>query len=125
MKPKPQPRDEFELFQAHFDQILNRDHAWVQLADKIDWHRFDAALADSYSEAQARGLLPGGAAPDRARSFNVFPEQSCVPVPEPPVSTGAEKGGRTPLDVARDESRGPGADPWLGLHGIRSCIARF
>lgn len=50
MKPKPQSRDDFELFQAHFDQILNRDHALVQLADKIDWSRFDAALADSYSE---------------------------------------------------------------------------
>ena len=50
MRPKPQRRDEFELFQAHFDQILNREHALVQLADKIDWSRFDAAMADSYSE---------------------------------------------------------------------------
>jgi IS5 family transposase len=50
MKPKPQPRDVFELFQAHFDQILNLDHALLQLARKIDWSRFDAAFADSYSE---------------------------------------------------------------------------
>ena len=50
MKPKPQPRDAFELFQAHFDQILNLDHALIQLASKIDWSRFDAAFADSYSE---------------------------------------------------------------------------
>ena len=50
MKPKPQPRDDFELFQAHFDQILNHDHALVQLADKIDWSRFDTAFADSYSQ---------------------------------------------------------------------------
>ena len=50
MKPKPQPRDEFELFQSHFDQILNRKHELVQLADRIDWSRFDVAFADSYSQ---------------------------------------------------------------------------
>ena len=50
MKPKPQRRDDFELFQAHFDQILNRDHVLVQPADKIDWSRFDVAFSDSYSE---------------------------------------------------------------------------
>ncbi len=50
MKPKPQPRDDFELFQAHFDQILNHDHELIQMARKIDWSRFDAAFADSYSE---------------------------------------------------------------------------
>ena len=50
MKPKPQSRDVFELFQAHFDQILNPDHALIQLARKMDWSRFDVAFADSYSE---------------------------------------------------------------------------
>jgi IS5 family transposase len=50
MKPKPQPRDAFQLFQAHFDQILNPDHALLQLARKTDWSRFDVAFADSYSE---------------------------------------------------------------------------
>jgi IS5 family transposase len=50
MKPKPQPCDEFELFQAHFHQILNLDHELVQLAQKIDWSRFEAAFVDTYSE---------------------------------------------------------------------------
>lgn len=50
MKPKPQPRGAFELFQAHFDQMLNPNHELIQLAKKIDWARFDAAFADSYSE---------------------------------------------------------------------------
>ena len=50
MKPKPQSRDNFELFQAHFDQILNLDHELLQLARKIDWSRFDVAFADSYCE---------------------------------------------------------------------------
>jgi IS5 family transposase len=50
MKPKPQPRDDFELFQAHFNQILNPNHELVQLAQKIDWLRFDAAFADTYCE---------------------------------------------------------------------------
>jgi len=48
MKPKPQSCDTFELFQAHFDQILNPDHELVQLACQIDWPRFDAAFADTY-----------------------------------------------------------------------------
>jgi IS5 family transposase len=64
MKPKPQPRDTFELFQAHFDQILNPQHELIQLARKIDWSRFDAAFADSYSEdmgapAKAMRLMVG------------------------------------------------------------------
>ena len=50
MHPKPQPRDAFELFQAHFDQLLNPAHELVQLARKIDWSRFDVAFADSYRE---------------------------------------------------------------------------
>lgn len=49
MKPKTQPTDVFQLFQFHLRQILNAEHALVQLADKIDWPRFDAAFADSYS----------------------------------------------------------------------------
>ena len=50
MQPKPQPADAFQLFRAHFKQILNLEHPLVQLADQIDWPRFDAAFADSYSE---------------------------------------------------------------------------
>ncbi len=49
MKPKTQATDAFQLFQAHFKQILNFEHPLIQLADKIDWPRFDAAFADSYS----------------------------------------------------------------------------
>ncbi len=49
MKPRPRPKfDQRDLFQAHFDQILNPDHALVVLADQIDWQRFDEALADCY-----------------------------------------------------------------------------
>lgn len=64
MKPKPQKRDAFELFQAHFDQILNPDHELLLLARKIDWSRFDVAFADSYSEdmgapAKATRLMVG------------------------------------------------------------------
>ena len=48
MKPKPQPRDAFELFQAHFDQMLNPNHELVLLAQKIDWSGLEAAFVDSY-----------------------------------------------------------------------------
>ncbi|NOX59426.1 MAG: IS5 family transposase, partial [Planctomycetes bacterium] len=50
MQPKSQDATAFELFQAHFDQILNTEHPLIQLGDRIDWARFDAAFADSYSE---------------------------------------------------------------------------
>jgi len=49
MQPKPQNRDAFELFQSHFDQLLNPAHELVQLAQKIDWARFEAAFAGGYS----------------------------------------------------------------------------
>lgn len=64
MKPKPQPRDAFSLFQAHFRQILDPEHPLLQLADAIDWGRFDAAFADCYREdlgapAKATRLMVG------------------------------------------------------------------
>jgi IS5 family transposase len=64
MKPKPQPRDAFELFQAHFDQLLNPQHELVQLAKKIDWNRFDMAFTACYTEdmgapAKATRLMVG------------------------------------------------------------------
>ena len=56
MPPKPLKRDAFELFQAHFDQLLNPAHKLPQLARRlalnfegIDWGRFEAALAGGYS----------------------------------------------------------------------------
>lgn len=50
MKPKPRPESsQLELFQAQFDQLLNPNHPLCILARKIDWNRFDLALADCYS----------------------------------------------------------------------------
>ncbi len=48
MKPRPQRRDAFELFQSHFDQMLDPDHELVLLANKIDWAGLDAAFVDCY-----------------------------------------------------------------------------
>ena len=48
MPPKPQHRDAFELFQSHFDQLHNPAHELVQLAQKIDWDRFEAAFAGGH-----------------------------------------------------------------------------
>ena len=64
MQPKPQKRDAFELFQSHFDQLLNPAHELVQLARKIDWGRFEAAFAGGYSPdmgapAKATRLMVG------------------------------------------------------------------
>lgn len=65
MKPKPQPKSsQLDLFQAQFEQLLNHDHPLYVLANRIDWQRFDAALAECYSEdlgapAKAIRLLVG------------------------------------------------------------------
>ena len=64
MQPKPQDRDAFELFQSHFDQLLNPAHELVQLAQKIDWGRFQASFAGGYSPdmgapAKATRLMVG------------------------------------------------------------------
>jgi IS5 family transposase len=64
MPPKPQNRDAFELFQSHFDQLLNPAHELVQLAQKIDWNRFEAAFVGGYSPdmgapAKATRLMVG------------------------------------------------------------------
>jgi len=48
MKPKPQPRDAFELFQAHFDQLLKPSHELVLLANRIDWSGLEAEFVDTY-----------------------------------------------------------------------------
>ena len=48
MKPKPQPRDAFELFQSHFDQLLDPRHELILLANKIDWPGLEVAFVDAY-----------------------------------------------------------------------------
>ncbi|MEZ6058627.1 MAG: transposase [Planctomycetaceae bacterium] len=40
---------QLDLFRASFRQILKLDHPLLVLAAKIDWSRFDAALAECYS----------------------------------------------------------------------------
>ena len=64
MTPQPSPRDAFELFQAHFDQLLNPKHPLVQLAGQIDWEAFDVAFEDCYcpdrgAPAKATRLMVG------------------------------------------------------------------
>ena len=58
MKPKTPPASPFDLFRAHFTQILNLDHELCRLANVIDWSRFDRQFADCYSEDMGR---PGNA----------------------------------------------------------------
>ena len=48
MKPKPQARDAFELFQSHFDQLLDPGHELILLANKIDWSGLEAGFIDTY-----------------------------------------------------------------------------
>ena len=64
MPPTSQDRSAFELFQSHFDQLLNPDHELIQLARKIDWPRFDVAFKDCYCDdygapAKATRLMVG------------------------------------------------------------------
>ncbi len=65
MKPKPQPRDSFELFQAHFEQMLDPSHELIQLSRMIDWAQLDAAFVDCYRpdiEAPAKAIQQAGPA---------------------------------------------------------------
>jgi len=64
MTPKPQLRDSFELFQSHFDQMLDPSHELVVLAGKIDWPSLDAVFVDCYrpdigAPAKAIRLMAG------------------------------------------------------------------
>ena len=64
MKPQATEPDAFELFQAHFDQLLNPDHPLVKLAGQIDWESIDAAFVDCYcpdngAPAKATRLMVG------------------------------------------------------------------
>ncbi|MBL4884116.1 MAG: IS5/IS1182 family transposase, partial [Planctomycetaceae bacterium] len=59
MKPKsPSGKSQFQLFQAHFDQILNHDHPLILLANKIDWLRFETELEDCYCPDNGDPALP-------------------------------------------------------------------
>lgn len=56
MKPKPNPlKDQFHLFQANFQQMLNQNHPLVQMADKINWQRFENDLQPLYAETGRPG----------------------------------------------------------------------
>ena len=49
MKPRSRTdAAQLDLFKAQFSQILNPDHPLLILAEKIDWKRFDVALADCF-----------------------------------------------------------------------------
>lgn len=54
MKPKPTPQDHeldtLELFQSHFDQLLNLNHPLIILAHWIDWSAFEQIFADCFCE---------------------------------------------------------------------------
>ena len=54
MRPKPTSADQFELFQANFDQILNLEHEMCQLARAINWNHFETEFANCYSEDMGR-----------------------------------------------------------------------
>jgi len=64
MKPRTQPRDAFELFQAHFDQLLDSDHELILLANQINWANLDISFANCYrpdigAPAKAIRLMAG------------------------------------------------------------------
>lgn len=49
IKKSTSSSSQLNLFKANFNQLLNMKHPLVLLADKIDWQKFDVALADCYS----------------------------------------------------------------------------
>ena len=87
MKPKAQPRDSFELFQAHFDPTLDPGHELIQLTRKIDWPALDAAFVDCYrpdigAPAEAVRLMVGLHSPQSVCEklpFSSGGAQACSP----------------------------------------------
>ncbi len=56
VKPKSNPlKDQFHLFQANFQQMLNQNHPLVKMADKINWQRFENELQPLYAESGRPG----------------------------------------------------------------------
>jgi len=49
---------QLDLFKAQFSQILNPEHPLLLLAEKIDWKRFDTALADCFCPDFGAPALP-------------------------------------------------------------------
>src|SRR6202451_470682 len=57
MRPrKPKTPVEGDLFRARLDQIIDRKHALVQLAGKIDWAWIDEEIAPLYSDKGRPGI---------------------------------------------------------------------
>lgn len=49
MKPPRQAdAEQLDLFQTSLERVIDPDHPLLVLAGKIDWQRFDTALADCY-----------------------------------------------------------------------------
>jgi IS5 family transposase len=64
MKPKAVSSGQMDLFQSHFDQILNPRHELVVLSKRMDWSVFDEACRGCYCEdfgapAKATRLMVG------------------------------------------------------------------
>ena len=55
-----QPRDDRqkELFRPALDQIVDRDHPLVRLAQRIDWPAIEHELAETYSPGAGHPPLP-------------------------------------------------------------------
>lgn len=58
MKPHSTPSEADDLFRARLDQILDRSHALVKLADAIDWEQVDHRVAPCYADDGRPGLSP-------------------------------------------------------------------
>jgi len=61
MQPKNTPQADaspLQLFQSRLDSQLNPDHPLCQLAERIDWDRFDEAYAPLYCEDNGAPALP-------------------------------------------------------------------
>ncbi len=71
MPPKPQERDAFELFQSHFDQLLNPAHERVQLAQKYVLERSEGIDGDRFEAGYAGGYSPDLGAPAKAARLMV------------------------------------------------------
>jgi IS5 family transposase len=57
-KPRPAELSQFQLFQTRLDQLVDTTHELIQLADTIQWSRFDEAYEPLYCEDNGAPGLP-------------------------------------------------------------------
>ena len=118
MKPQIPPMDALELFQAHFDRLLNAELPLVKLANQIDGERFDQRYGercceDNGAPAKPTRLMVGLNCLKHAYNESVGVVRRRVP------ESGGGSGGQANIGSCSPTTGGAGAS--TRSHGVGAC----